>query len=156
TDAQTGFSIGGVAPESLTFAWDTDSRADGKLAPKRLLINSSSPYSFATQGAQNDEQAASNDMDFPCCDPKKGRRAFPRAHVLEFSAIPFGARTPRNEQFSGSGGWWTWALVTTPVVANGAPTYPGAHVARTSPLASTLLGAVDLLDPAANAQLDLT
>jgi hypothetical protein len=155
TDAQTGFSIGGVAPESLTFTWDADARADGKLAPKRLLINSSSPYSFAIQGAQNDEQAASNDMDFPCCDPKKGRRAFPSPHVLEFSAIPFGARTPRNEQFSGSGGWWMWALATTPVVADGAPVYPGAHVARTSPRAPTLLGAVDLLDPAANAQLDL-
>ena len=155
TDAQTGFSIGGVAPESLTFTWDADSRADGKLAPKRLLVNSSSPYSFATQAAQNDEQAASNDMDFPCCDPKEGRRAFPRPHVLEFSAIQFGARTPRNEQFSGAGGWWTWALATTPVVTDGAPTYPSAHVARMSPQASTLLGAVDLLDPAANAQLDL-
>lgn len=155
TDAQTGFSIGGVAPESLTFAWDIDSRADGKLAPKRLLVNSSSPYSFATQGAQNDEEAATNDMDFPCCDRKKGRRAFPRPHVLEFSAIPFGARTPRSEQFSGDGGWWTWSLPTTPVVADGAPAYAGAHVARMSPPVSTLLGAVDLLDPAVNAQLDL-
>jgi hypothetical protein len=156
TDEQTGFSVGGVAPESLTFAWDADSRADGKLAPKRLLVNSSSPYSFATLGAQNDEEAAANDMDFPCCDRKKGRRAFPRPHVLEFSAIPFGARTPRSEQFSGEGGWWTWSLPTTPVVADGAPAYAGAHVARMSPPTSTLLGAVDLLDPAANAQLDLT
>jgi hypothetical protein len=155
TDAQTGFSIGGVAPESLTFAWDADSRADGKLAPKRLLVNSSAPYSFATQGAQNDEEAASNDPDFPCCDKRKGRKSFPQPHVLEFSAIALGARTPRSEQFSGNGGWWTWTLATTPVVADGAPTYPGAHVAQTSPPASTLLGAVDLLDPAANAQLDL-
>jgi hypothetical protein len=54
TDAQTQFSIGGAAPETINFSWDHDSRADGNLAPKRLLINSSAPYSFITQGAQND------------------------------------------------------------------------------------------------------
>ncbi len=152
TDAQTGFSIGGVAPESLTFAWDVDSRADGKLAPNRLLVNSSSPSSFATQGAQNDEEAAAHDPDFPCCSE---RRHLPQPHVLQFSSIPFGARTPRKEQFSGAGGWWTWALPAPPAIAAGDPTYPGGHVALVSPLVSMLLGAVDLLDPAFDAQLEL-
>ncbi len=157
TDAQTGFSIGGTAPEALTFAWDVDSRADGKLAPKRLLVNSSSPYSFATQGAQNDAEAAASDAGFPCC--KEGR-TYPEPHVLEFSAIPFGSRTPRSERFSGTGGWWTWALPTTPVVGPGDPVYPGEPVAWVFPPAPSgspptmLVGAVDLsLDPAFEAVL---
>jgi hypothetical protein len=155
TDAQTGFSINGVAPEFLTFAWDVDSRADGKLSPKRLLVNSSSPYSFATQGAQDDEEAASNDRDFPCCNERERWGFFPQPHILEFSSIVFGARTPGSEQFSDNGGWWNWTLPQTPVIAVGDPAYPGAHVARVSPRNSTILGAVDLLDPAANAELDL-
>jgi len=35
TAADTTFQVGGVAPQTLTFAWDVDQRADGKLAPKR-------------------------------------------------------------------------------------------------------------------------
>jgi hypothetical protein len=155
TDAQTSFSIGGAAPESLTFAWDVDTRADGKLAPKRLLINSSAPYSFAIAGAQNDEEAATNDPDFPCCNERAKRGSFPKAHILEFSAIPFGSRTPRTEQFSGDGGWWSWAVLVPPVVTAGDPTFPGGHVTRVSPSASTTLGSVDLLDPAVSAQLEL-
>jgi hypothetical protein len=160
TDAQTGFSIGGTAPEALTFTWDVDTRADGKLAPKRLLVNSSSPYSFATQGAQNDAEAAASDPGFPCC---KEERTYPKPHMLEFSAIPFGDRTPRSEQFTDAGGWWTWALPITPVVGPGDPVFSGEHVAWVFPAATMppgdvdlSLGAVDLsLDPAFEAALQL-
>ena len=88
TDAQTAFTIGGVAPQTVTFAWDHDSRADGKLAPKRLLVNSSAPYSFATKGAQNDEEAVRRDPDFPCCNLELQRHALPKPHLLEFGALP--------------------------------------------------------------------
>ncbi|HEX8107719.1 MAG TPA: hypothetical protein VF516_08310, partial [Kofleriaceae bacterium] len=155
TDAQTGFSIGGSAPEALTFTWDADTRADGKLAPKRLLVNSASPYSFATAGAQNDEEAARRDPDFPCCDERTQRTTIPRPHVLEFSAIPFGARTPRSERFTNHGALWTWSTPAAPVVSPGDPAYPGLHVARIAPRASLLVGAADLADPAVTATLEL-
>jgi hypothetical protein len=155
TDAQTQFTIGGTAPETLTFAWDIDSRADGKLAPKRQLINSSAPYSFATQGAQNDEEAVRNDPDFPCCDERAQRQALPKPHVLEFSGLAIGSRTSRAQRFTGDGGaLWVWALATTPAVAAGDPVYPGGHVARVSPRFTTMLGAVDLADPALSAELE--
>ena len=80
---------------TLTFAWDADSRADGKLAPKRLLVNSSAPYSFATAAPQNDEEAARNDADYPCCDARAERQLVPKPHVLDFASIRFGARVPR-------------------------------------------------------------
>jgi hypothetical protein len=155
TDAQTQFSIGGAAPETINFSWDHDSRADGNLAPKRLLINSSAPYSFITQGAQNDEEATRNDADFPCCDRETERKSFPRAHVLEFSGIATGARVPRNERFSGANGaWWTWATPTTPAVVPGDPVYPSGHVARVSPRTSIVIGSADLTEPAMSAQLE--
>jgi hypothetical protein len=155
TDAETQFSIGGAAPETINFCWDPDSRADGKLAPKRLKINSSSPYSFITKSAQNDEEAARNDADFPCCDRETERKSLPRSHVLEFSGIAMGVRVPRNERFSGvNGAWWTWVTATTPAVVPGDPVYPSGHVARVSPRASVVIGSVDLTDPAMSAQLE--
>ena len=156
TDAESAFSIGGTAPESITFAWDTDTRADGKLAPKRLLMNSVAPYSFATNAPQNDEAGARNDPGYPCCDPGIVRKLYPRAHVLEFSALPFGVRAPRSERFSGpNGAWWRWGLATPPAIAPGDPTYAGGHVARFSPRTSVIIGSVDLPEPAASAQCEL-
>ena len=101
--SDTTFSVGGVAPQYLSFAWDTDQRADGQLAPKRLLINSSAPYTFATSAPQNDEEAASNDADYPCCVGEDARRLIPKAHVLGFDTLQIGARVPVQQQFSGKG-----------------------------------------------------
>jgi hypothetical protein len=151
----TVFSIGGTAPQSITFAWDTDTRADGKLAPKRLLVNSAAPYSFATQAAQNDEEAVRNDADYPCCDGRDQRKLFPRPHVLEFGALPFGIRVPRGERFSNDGAWWNWALPVLPAVVPGDPVYVGGHTARVTPRVSLIVGTAELPDPASAAQLEL-
>jgi hypothetical protein len=159
TDAQTGFSIGGVAEETLTFAWDVDSRADGKLSPKRLLMNSAAPYSFVTQGAQSDEEAVRNDLDFPCCKGSDSK-SFPRPHVLAFEGLPVGTRTPRTEQFTGpAGSTWVWSTPRPPTVTPGDPAYPGGRVAGiwpTLPRASFVVGSVDLERPAGIAQLEVT
>ena len=153
--SDTQFSVGGVAPQTITFAWDTDQRADGRMSPRRLLINSSAPYSFATAGAQNDEEAVRNDPDLPCCDPVDRRKLIPRPHVLEFSAVAFGNRTPGVERFSGANGaWWHWTG-TPPAVVPGDPVLPGVHAARLAPRSSVLLGTVDLPDPASAASLTL-
>ncbi len=157
TDAQTGFSIGGAAPQTLTFTWDHDTRADGKVAPKRLLVNSSAPYSFVTQAAQSDEESIRNDPDFPCCNDVLKRAAVPKPRVLQFKSIPFGTRTPQSEKFSGeNGAWWRWSLATPPAVAPGDPVFPGEHVARFSPRTSGAAGYADLADPAYQAQLELS
>ncbi|MGA9732716.1 MAG: hypothetical protein WBQ83_18700, partial [Candidatus Acidiferrales bacterium] len=109
TDAQTQLSIGGVAPEYLTFVWDTDSRADGKLAPKRLLMNSASPYSFTTSNPQDDEEGLKNDPGFPCCNERRGK--LPRPYEIDYAAFAPGTRAPARQQFIGprpNGYWWTW------------------------------------------------
>src|SRR5262249_11535288 len=116
----TSFSIGGAAPESLTFAWDVDQRADGQLAPKRLLINRSAPYSFPTAAPLNDAEAARNGAGYPCCVGEDVRRLIPVPHVLQFTNLALGARVPTTEQFSGNNGaWWHWTLSPAPAVVPG-------------------------------------
>ena len=152
----TTFSVGGTAPQTLTFAWDTDQRADGQLAPKRLLINSASPYSFATSAPQNDEEAARNDADYPCCDGRDQRRLIPKPHVLEFTTLALGSRAPGSERFSGANGaWWHWMLSPKPAIVPGDPLWVGAHTARIVPRGTAMAGATDLPEPAALATLDL-
>jgi hypothetical protein len=154
--SDTTFSVGGSAPQSLTFAWDTDQRADGRLAPKRLLINSAAPYSFATSAPQNDEEAARNDADYPCCNGSDARRLYPKPHVLQFTYLPIGARVPATEQFSGkNGAWWHWTLSPRPAVVPGDPVWAGSHTARIVPRGSALAGVADLPEPAALATLEL-
>jgi hypothetical protein len=156
TESDTVFSIGGVAPQTLSFAWDVDQRADGKMDPKRLLINSSAPYSFATKGGKNDEEAARNDADFPCCDKRTERALIPKPHILQFTDLTMGSRAQRVERFSGMGGaWWHWTGLKTPAIAPGDPAYPGAHTARIFPGSSAFIGLADLPDPACLATLDL-
>jgi hypothetical protein len=154
--SDTTFSIGGAAPESLTFAWDVDQRADGQLAPKRLLINSSAPYSFVTSAPQNDEEAARKDAGYPCCTGEDERRLIPKLHILKFTDLTIGARVPTTEQFSGNNGaWWHWIISPAPAVVPGDPVWLSAHTARIVPRGSALVGVTDLPEPAALATLDL-
>ena len=149
----TEFALGGEAPQTIGFAWDVDSRADGALSPKRLLVNSSAPYSFIIVSPQNDEEAVRHDPDFPCCDPG-GRKRLPRAHVLEFSGLAIGTRTSRSERFSGDGAWWVWSAAIPPAVVPGDPVYPQGHVARVPARGHMLIGVADLPDPASAVQLE--
>jgi hypothetical protein len=154
TDAQTQLTVGGVAPEYLTFVWDADSRADGQLAPKRLLMNSTSPYSFTTSGPQADEEAAANDPDFPCCDY---RRRIPRAYELDFSTFSPGMRAPARQQFArltSLGNWWAWDVTPTPTISLGWPV-TGSNVARLMPRTSMMLAHVDCSTPVASASVSL-
>ena len=156
TDAQTSLTVGGAAPQTVPFAWDLDSRADGHLEPKRLLINTATPYSLVTSSPRNDEEALQNDPSFPCCTPAGKRSLYPKPHVLEFSAFASGSRTGRNQRFDGANGeWWRWSNLFGPTVSFGAPNYPGQNVARLFPRGSVNLGTVDFSAPAASAQITL-
>lgn len=157
SSSDTTFTVGGVAPQTLTFAWDIDQRADGKMAPKNLLVNSSAPYSFVTGSAQNDEEAVRNDPDYPCCQRKSERLLIPKPHVLQFTDLALGTRAPRGERFTGeNGAWWHWAGMMPPTIVPGDPIYAGAHVASLKPLVTSLLGAGDLPEVAILATLDLS
>lgn len=170
--AQSGFSISGLAPQTVSFSWDHDARADGRVSPTALLMNSASPYSFATRSPQADEESVRNDLDFPCCDASALSKALPQAHIVQFTAFALGARVPRAEKFTGDkGAWWRWALATLPAIAwnqagglfaRFSPRYvpptltqvPGAPPHETPSFAT--LGYADLQDAASEATVQLT
>ncbi len=155
TDAETQLTIGGDAPEYLTFIWDADSRADGQLAPKRLLMNSASPYSFTTSAPRSDEEAVKHDPNFPCCSARRGR--LPRPYELTFAELGIGSRAPARQQFTGptpNGNWWSWDIAPTPTITMGWPVN-STPVARCMPRVSATLAHVDCATPVAAANVSV-
>jgi hypothetical protein len=146
-DTELDLSGGGavhLAP-AVSFRWDTDSRADGVLAPNRLLINCRTPYSLVVGSPQDDEDALAKDDGFPCCRPDgKGRQ--PTWHVLSWSSRGPGLRLPPTEQFSHDGGRWRW--IERPVTIAGVGAFAGQVVALALPRVNPLLGSVELDSPA--------
>jgi hypothetical protein len=163
--AESTTALDGSGQSSVTFApslsirWQLDSRSDGKLNPDCLLLNGSSPYTFAIAGPQDDEEVLRNDRGFPCCTAK-GEGEKP-SHNLSFFTAP-GIRLPLAQQFSNQGAWWHWSEQPLAVSAvrpgEGTPISlpPGgagiqrasfAQVELPSVQGEAILGSVDFPDP---------
>jgi hypothetical protein len=148
-DTELDLSGGGsvhTAP-TVSFRWDADQRADGVLAPKRLIVNSRTPYTLTVGSPRNDEEALGSDVGFPCCTPD--RKHQPPRHILEFSEIGIGVRLPGAQRFSGAGGeWWHWAPVAPVTCAGlGGGAASGQTVAF-APARWGVIGSVDFGAPA--------
>ena len=148
TDTELDLPAGGSvhATPAVSFRWDADTRADGVLAPKRLLVNCRTPYSLVVGSQQNDEEALANDDGFPCCSRDLLTDFKPTWHVLNWAARQPGVRCPASEQFSDDGALWRWNA--PPITINGIGTFAGQVVTLDLPTTSTLLGSVDLPSPA--------
>jgi len=146
-----------LAP-ALSFRWDADSRADGAMSPKRLLLNSSTPFSLSSGSPQNDEEALRNDFGYPCCNSGSTyKQFFPKPHVLSFGSTPPGLRVPQRQQFSLNGVWWQWTVSPPPLARNGITTATSnTVVAMLHPTTSGVVGSTDLPDPAATASCSLS
>jgi len=146
-----------LAP-ALSIRWDADSRADGTLSPKRLLLNSSTPYSITTGASQNDEEALRNDPGYPCCNrPSTYKRYYPKPHVLSFTGATPGTRLPGRQQFSAGGAWWQWTGSPSPIAAPGITSATAqTTVGIVHPALSGVLGGADLADPAIKASCSLS
>jgi hypothetical protein len=110
----------------LGYWWDRDMQDAGALSPKRLLINAATPYTFATANPIADENTASTEPHWPCCD---GGRKDVTWHVVDFTAIPFGVRAPTTQRFTDSASTLHWLMRPSPVVVPGVIGSSGAHVA---------------------------
>ena len=132
------------AMPAVSFRWDGDSRADGVLAPKRLVINSRTPYSLTVGSSQNDEEALAHDPGFPCCHAeRKGSQQ--HWHVLAFNGLSAGTRLPADEQFSEQGAWWHWN--GPPVTVNGTGSTALGSVVALVPAGPAVAGSVDFPSP---------
>jgi hypothetical protein len=119
-------ALGAVFAMLVPFIWDQDQSRDGNVDPRRLLINSETPYNFLSFNPEIDEDRARNNPGWPCC-PDGGAR--PIWHELDFSVVALGARAPSQQLFSQSSSMLHWIGPRPPVVASQA-TSPGTHAAR--------------------------
>lgn len=110
----------------LRFEWDADATRVGRLDPRRLLVNADTPYSLTAQNPETDEDIATTQPHWPCCEPPPK----PTSHVVHFADTPLGLRTPRWERFSASTGTLRWSRVPAPVVALAQFAPAGRQVAR--------------------------
>jgi hypothetical protein len=145
-DTELDLSGGGSvhAAPAVSFRWDSDNRADGVLSPKRLLINSRTPYSLVVGSTRNDEEALANDSGFPCCNRRKLGTL--RSHSIDFNQWVAGERLPRAQRFSGDGDWWHWSIA--PTTATGFGQLAGRVVALPLTGAGGVIGSVELSAPA--------
>lgn len=137
----------------LTFAsalrcrWDADVTKDNAIDPRRLLVNTDTPFSFVTSSPATDEGILATDPAYPCCGGKRN----PVPHVLDFTAFGLGTRAPVTQRFTNSASTLRWLLPRPPVVAPSAGPPTGTHIAKVQPfgafgLVSELALAVVTLD----------
>jgi hypothetical protein len=150
-DTELDLSGGGSlhAVPAVSFRWDADCRADGLLSPRRLLINSRTPYSVIAGSSQNDQEAVAGDPGFPCCSRTKPPGA--RWHTIDFVEMPAGLRLPGSEQFSGGGDWWHWT--SAPVTINGSASLADLVVVLVPDRATGITGSVEFSEPVRTAYL---
>jgi hypothetical protein len=135
----------------VSFRWDADSRGDGLLSPRRLLINSRTPYTLTVGSSQNDQEAVAGDPGFPCCGRRKSTPL--RWHSIDFSALDCGLRLPASQQFSDAGDWWHWTAA--PATVNGFATLAGSVVAFPTAATAAIVGSVDFSTPVYTVQVAL-
>jgi hypothetical protein len=144
-DTELDVTGGGTlhAVPAVSFRWDADCRADGLLSPRRLVINSRTPYSVTLGSSQNDQEAVAGDPGFPCCGRIKPPPA--RWHTIDFVLMTAGLRLATSERFSDDGDWWHWTQA--PVTINGFGTLAGFVSAFVPDGATGIAGWIDFSEP---------
>ena len=102
-----GVKLGGAfSPQTIRAQWDLGVRADGGPAPKRLLINSVTPFQFATSDPVTDEELVRQNPNWPCC-PSNPAGVRQDLHSLTFAHETPGADIDTPRFFSESSSSFT-------------------------------------------------
>jgi hypothetical protein len=127
---------------SLSIIWDRDLLAEGRLDPRRLLINASTPYSFLTCAPENDEIIARSDPGWPCCQAIE--ELFTQSpHSLDFDGTPLGKRVASCQIFPNTNSKLHWIGSKPPIVAIYSKSLVG-HAARVHfPIADRVIAVVN-------------
>lgn len=56
-----------ASPRRFRWLWDVDTRAEGEVAPKKLLLNGSTPFTVGLDNPLADAGILEDDPAFPCC-----------------------------------------------------------------------------------------
>jgi hypothetical protein len=120
---------GSFGPQVISAQWDTDVRVEGEPAPKRLLINASTPFEYVTANPEADEELIKNNPSWPCCERKK-KRSF-RVYSLRFVDELVGTEIVGARQYRDCGSTFRFsqsAIAAPNIITTSLPT--GTTVAR--------------------------
>ena len=74
-----------ASPRNFRWLWDIDTRTQGQVAPKKLLLNGSTPFTVGLDNPSADAEILEENPDFPCC-----RVDAPDVARFDFHAEPMG------------------------------------------------------------------
>lgn len=111
--------------QQISKYWDTDVTSAGKAVPKKLLINSKTPFSFRTKNPKADEELVRDHPDWPCCERKQKEPRY-KIHRLNFreETVGIDIDTPRSFSDSESHFYFSapayarYQLLSNPLPAN--------------------------------------
>jgi hypothetical protein len=129
----------------VTYHWDGDLTAGGRTDPRRLLLNSETPFTLVTRSDETDEEHVRTEPGWPC-HPGGPARALV-VHVLAFDATPVGTRAPANPLFSLSRSRLAWGAARPPIVGGARWLTTPRRVARAPLPADALLAAITFDEP---------
>jgi hypothetical protein len=130
-------SLSGLTPAEIadrmkrrvSLMWDGDFVRDGKLDPRRLLVNAEVPYFTAILNLEVDELIVINGDGWPCCG---GGEDAARWHTLDFRGVPTGERAAATQRFTESTSTLHWVGEPPPVGG------PGLLFADPTPVARVM------------------
>lgn len=153
---------GGFSAQEITAFWDADVKADGAIATKKLLINSKTPFDFATVNPESDEQIADDHPGWPCCDKdRKDVLTWLTQHRVDYESVPYGTHVEPPRAFSASASVLQWLRPTRTRDAGGihaaVSEYAGAPgtIARATFDEDAAFVMVRLMPPRGDARLTL-
>lgn len=74
-----------ASPRNFRWLWDIDTRTQGQVAPKKLLLNGSTPFTVGLNNPGADAEILEENPGFPCC-----RVESPDVARFDFHAEPMG------------------------------------------------------------------
>jgi hypothetical protein len=92
---------GASSPRNFRWLWDVDTRTHGQVAPKKLILNGSTPFTVGLDNPLADAEILEDDPEFGCC-----RVAAPDVARFDFAGEPMGpipAAWTRRFMFEGRG-----------------------------------------------------
>jgi hypothetical protein len=100
--SSTGVDLSGsFGPQTFTKMWDVSSRVDNKPVAKKLLLNASTPFEFATRDPAGDEDLARRNPAWPCCPSGTNTPQY-GTHEILFRQDPLGENLTDAETFTNS------------------------------------------------------
>ena len=153
---------GGFSAQEITAFWDADVKADGAIATKKLLVNSKTPFDFATVNPESDEQIADDHPGWPCCgDDRKDVLKWLTQHRVDYESVPYGTHVEAPRPFSASTSVWQWLRPTRTRDAGGIHAAVSEYAGAPGTIARALFDEdaafvmVRLLPPRGDARLTL-